>query len=238
MKTISNFSITGSTLKIIAMLLMILDHIGAVILEGGLLRSNLVTSSPELLLQVERLDYILRMIGRPSFPIFCFLLVEGFLHTRNVKKYALRLFLFALISEIPFNLALFGRFFDFGMQNIYFTLLIGLLVMAGLNRFREKPPLQILFCIAGLFGGYFLQVDYGYLGVLLIMMLYLFRLNKPMQAAAGSVCVLYEPTAIAAFLPIWFYHGERGRSLKYFFYWFYPAHLLLFAVIAQYLAKL
>lgn len=83
-------------------------------------------------------DMVLRGIGRVAFPIFCFLLVEGFLHTKNVWKYAGRLALFALVSEIPFDLAFQGEWLFMGYQNIFFTLLVGLLVMIAFQTAEEK----------------------------------------------------------------------------------------------------
>lgn len=74
-------------------------------------------------------DRVIRKIGRPAFPVFCFFIVEGFCHTRNVKNYAVRLGIFALISEVPFDLAIFGTPFHWGHQNVFFTLFLGLLLI-------------------------------------------------------------------------------------------------------------
>ena len=132
------FGISGSTLKLIAIVSMLIDHTAATVI-----RALLISASPDWQPGLRTLYSVSRDIGRLAFPIFCFLLVEGFLHTRNPKKYAGRLFLFALISEIPFDLALQSGWFDPGKQNVYFTLLIGLLVLMGLSYFREKPWMQL-----------------------------------------------------------------------------------------------
>lgn len=230
--------ISGSTLKFIAIASMLIDHIGAAVLEKGLLVSRLVRSDAVLYDRLISLDRILRAIGRPAFPIFCFLLVEGFLHTRDSKKYALRLFLFALISEIPFDMAIYGTPVNWNMQNVFFTLLIGLLVMMACTYSSKNVWIQSLIFALGLGAGYLLHTDYGFKGVLLIEILYFFRYDRKPQCIAGAIAFSWEMTAPLAFLPILAYNGQRGLSLKYFFYLFYPVHLLLLAGIAKYCAGL
>ena len=136
--------ISGSTLKLIAIITMLIDHTAATILDRTLIARGLgnlsgdVQATQDFLVQngtLYGIDMARRLIGRLAFPIFCFLLIEGFLHTRNVWKYAIRLGVFALISEIPFDLAFHAKFFYFQYQNVFFTLLIGVLVMIG---FKSK----------------------------------------------------------------------------------------------------
>ncbi len=137
--------LTGSTLKIIAMVTMLIDHIGASILERGVMPKvadgSVMDAGVEAMKVYNRwkvVDMACRGIGRIAFPIFCFLLVEGFLHTGNWKKYFSRLFLFSLISEVPFDLAVFKSWYDFSSQNVFFTLWIALLVLAGMKYVSEK----------------------------------------------------------------------------------------------------
>ena len=140
--------ISGSTLKLIAIFTMLIDHTGATILEKTLMArgmSSMYSGDAQAMMQFYADNGLLfgiyttmRLIGRIAFPIFCFLLVEGFLHTRNVKKYAVRLALFAAISEIPFDLALFNKTLEFSHQNVFFTLLIGLLTLIGFKTLKEK----------------------------------------------------------------------------------------------------
>ena len=138
---------TGSTIKLIAIIAMLIDHTAAVILERIMMREGymLVMSNTDLMpawIAGHKLLYIsymaMRLIGRFGFPIFCFLLVEGFLHTHNRIKYALRLFLFALVSEIPFDFAFRGKWFYAGYQNVFFTLFLGLLAMCAFSFFQER----------------------------------------------------------------------------------------------------
>ena len=218
--------LSGSALKLIAITLMLIDHTGLMILYN-------YPATTATLFSFGGVDYswyrIFRDIGRAAFPIFCFLLVEGFLHTHDRKKYALRLFLFALVSEIPFDLAIMGRLFDPVHQNVFFTLLIGLLAMMLCDYFRmqAQPVAQVLVLILAMVLAWALHTDYGYRGVLLIELLYIFRYNRMKQVVAGAVAFSWETTAPLAFIPVWFYNGKRGKSGKWFFYWFYPVHLLI-----------
>lgn len=139
--------ITGSTLKIVAIIAMLLDHTAATIINRIFIVKGLDRIDPNNLQVLEEffsenstlmLSYgFMRLIGRLAFPIFCLLLIEGFVHTSNRLKYAVRLAIFALISEIPFDLAFYGSFYS-KHQNVFFTLLIGLLVMQGFWLIKEK----------------------------------------------------------------------------------------------------
>lgn len=229
--------LSGSTLKIIAIITMLIDHIGAFVLVNMLHYSNGTLVQDEIF----TLYVISRNIGRISFPIFCFLLVEGFVHTKNVKEYAMRLMIFAFISEIPFDLALSGKRFNPFGQNVFFTLWIGLLVLIGLKKcetFDKKWKIyggRLLALMLGSFASLLLSTDYQIHGIISIAVIYLFRYNKTYQALAGACTFLWEPTAVLGFIPIYFYNGKRGLNMKYIFYGFYPVHLLiLYAIVNKY----
>lgn len=240
--------LTGSTLKIIAMVTMLIDHIGASILENGVLKEitnqSVVSADVAALHAYNRwlfVDRILRFTGRLAFPIFCFLLVEGFLHTRDWKKYFVRLLLFSFISEIPFDLAFHKECFYWEGQNVFFTLWIGLLVLVGMKYMEERQEfteaarylLQAVVVIAGIVIAECLNTDYGGFGVLVIALMYFLRSNKKAQIVCGCVCFLWEITAPLAFIPISQYNGKRGLDLKYFFYFFYPVHLLILGLLTK-----
>lgn len=225
--------LSGNALKMIAIITMLVDHIGAAVVENGILKLQEIGSF-DVIMESERLmmwwqvDMILRLVGRIAFPIFCFLMVEGFVHTRDVKKYALRLLAFCFISEIPFDLAFWDSWFQPGYQNVYFTLFLGLVAMMGVRRYQMSPwkPMLIVAVCAG--AAELLRTDYGAFGVFLIVVLYWLRGNKKMQTIMGCIATLWEMTAPLAFIPIWMYNGERGKwNLKYLFYAFYPVHILL-----------
>lgn len=225
--------LTGSTLKWIAMITMLIDHVAATILVRHML-SNGVT------MEVYTVYELMRNIGRVAFPIYCFLLVEGFLYTKNVYRYITRMFLFVLLAELPFDMAFAGEFPYLNYQSVMLTLLIGLLTMLVCRKWEEKWPdnellqlIGILVCTAaGMALAYVLKTDYAHKGVLSIMAFYCFRKEKSVKLMAGAVSFCWEPWALLAFPLLWLYNGQRGMKMKYFFYAFYPAHLLLLYLVA------
>ena len=237
-------SFSGTALKTIACITMLVDHIGASCIEAGLLLPELergeVSGGAWDQLSLFQLDRVLRFTGRLAFPLFCFLLVEGFVHTHNVKGYLGRLVLFGLLSEVPFDLAFFRTPFDPSAQNVYWTLALGVLAMAGLKHF-EKPDGSAswkgLLCAAGCTLAALLAcTDYNGIGVLIICALYLTRGDRKRQCIVGALLFLFELTAPLAFVLVWFYNGQRGRctpAMQKVFYWFYPVHLLVLAVVTN-----
>ncbi|MDD3278485.1 MAG: TraX family protein [Lachnospiraceae bacterium] len=242
--------INSNTLKIIAMAIMLIDHIGAVILERKLIFQGIADVTEEnaaaFLAQNSTLywaDFIMRNIGRIAFPIFLFLLFEGFRHTHDRRSYACRLAIFALISEIPFDLALTGKVFSLVKQSVGVTLLLVLLLFCLLDYLEQSslPKMGIfvaqilsvaVFAVLGILG----RCDYGASGILAAAAIYFFRKTRLMSMATGCLALSALSTAeIPAFLsliPIHFYNGEKGKTQKYVFYAFYPVHLLLLYGIA------
>lgn len=210
-------------LKIIALSSMIIDHYGAIF------QSNIP---------------IYRIIGRIAFPIYCFLLVEGYTHTKNIKKYAIRLLLFALISEIPFDFAFYGGI-NFSHQNIFFTLFIGLVTMYLLDRQDGNNGLGRTIVIIGAFIlAMIFSVDYNYLGIIYILLFYKSKdypksKSLPFVALIMFVMNLVNTTWIQQFsllaLPIIYLYnkelGPKNKFIQLFFYAAYPLHLLIFYII-------
>ncbi len=242
--------LTGSTLKIMAVCSMLLDHFGQVVLKNGV-----VLNAPYSLFTDEQFSILLsavdvcHIVGRIAFPIFCFLLVEGFLHTHSLKKYWLHVCIFALISEPIYDLANTGRFFSMEQQNVMFTWLLGLTVLAIIKRFNNRWPVSILAIAVGAYISYLCHLDGWYYGILLIGTFYLFHHTSIVKYVV-SIVVMYvcgldfsiygwiDPyflTAVFSLLPVYLYNGERGRNLKYFFYVFYPLHLLGLFFLGTYL---
>lgn len=214
--TESKFGLSGFALKWIAMISMLIDHTGAVLFP----------------------QYIqMRIIGRLAFPIYCFLLVEGAVHTRDIRKYELRLLLFALASELPFDLAFYTRM-DFRHQNVFFTLFLGLVVVEQYQKHREKLSSFIIFLIVMVLAEV-LNTDYGAAGIIFVLLFYLlYQYKVGKQAVFAAANFLMYGSGVQAYagfaaFPMLLYNGKRGPSMKYFFYVFYPLHLLALWLICK-----
>lgn len=223
--------LSGSTLKIIAMLIMLIDHSGYALL-------NNYPPAKEILFTFNEKSYtmyqISRDIGRMAFPIFAFLLVEGFIHTRNRLKYGCSLFLFACISELPWNYEHTGTLY-YDIQNVYFTLFLGYLAFCAIEYFWENQTMQLI-CLLALFAvAYYLKADYGWKGYIFLLIMYWFRNEGASQAIIGSCWLHYEWKACFAFPLINMYNGERGfikgKASKYIFYAFYPVHIAILGIL-------
>lgn len=259
--------LSGYKLKYLALFCMLADHTGVIF--------RALLPQPAY--------FLLRAVGRLSFPLFAFLLTEGFFHTKNRKKYGLRLLLFAFLSELPFDLA-FGSFdlafssFDpafssfgfpaaaagilsetFVRQNVFFTLFSGFAAMCLLEKYSAYAVPVFLFF--GVLGEGF-RTDCGAAGIFCILLFYFFRKKMPAGLfiqdvpdrpslvrtglpAAGAICVCLLPLILlldyplpirlctfAAAVPVLMYDGSQGEGSKYFFYLFYPSHLLLLKALA------
>ena len=297
--------LTSEKLKILAMGTMFLDHAAAAIIFG----SGLNETNPLM----EYIGIAMRLVGRMAFPLYAFLLVQGFLWTRDWSRYVTRMVLFALISEVPFNLVISGEVWYSRTQNTIVTLIIGLICMRmleTLDRQFELTPgfvgvtvrpeaggelavseigglsatpeaggelstpdfggrrsckekngrkrrdseeeryagtdgvgaggkilgvaLGIWTAAAAMFAAELMRTDYGALGVLLVVVLYVFRHRPSELVVAGCLAAaliygfgLEVLFAWIAFFFISRYNGERGRKLGLMPYVFYPMHLLV-----------
>ena len=214
--------IDRSVLKWIAVLTMVIDHVGAILFPDQIW---------------------MRVIGRVAFPIYAYCLAEGFRYTSDYRRYLGRLALFAILSEIPFDLAFYGVPFSFAHQNVFFTLTLGLILLWVLERCRE----QLLLC-AGAFAvlcflAQALHMDYGAGGLLMVFAFYLARQGTSPWIGWGIFVFInlfgyaggVQWAAILALLPIGLYSGKSGKKKQRFFYWIYPLHLLLLWVIEKYI---
>ncbi len=215
---------TSFILKIIGVITMLFDHVGDAII-GKFSFCNL--------------------IGRIAFPIFAFQAVQGYIYTKDFKKHMLKLFIFACISQIPFMLFLSTFTEEILTLNIFFTLFLGLLALFVYDKCKNKV-LGFLFVILTSIIAYFIHVDYGTFGILLMFCFYFFKDKKGSMAITTIVlCFLrFVPDIIAtpvlwyiyiqyaiftalSLIFILFYNKNEGPKAKYFFYIFYPLHLLI-----------
>lgn len=213
----------GFTLKLIAVIAMTIDHIGYIFIDPN-------TSA-----------YLyFRGIGRIAFPIFCFLIVEGFHHTKSPLNYLFRLSVFALLSEVPFDLAFFGTIFDPNHQNVFVTLALGLACLFCLEEMKSRQWFGIFFIIL-LTISFFIRCDYGIGGVLMICMFYVTKDSIWVRIILfGLICYVFfgvsELPALFSLIFIYLYNGKRGTNkMQWFFYCYYPLHLMILYSINTYL---
>ncbi len=188
-----------------------------------------------------------KILGRIAFPIFAFFIAEGYIHTKDIKKYLKRLAFFAVISQIPFLLFVWGCNITNEFElNVIFTLFCGAISILSFDKLKN-PFLKFLCIVFLAFLAEFLNMDYGALGVLIILSFYIFR-NKNLlkimilviafivklilQCKFNIDNIIYcEPYFIGYIISgilLYFYSGELGKyKLKYFFYYFYPVHMTL-----------
>ena len=213
------------SLRLLAMLTMFVDHAGLALFPGlG----------------------VFRCIGRLSFPLYCFLLVQGYIHTRNLRAYARRLLLLALLSEIPFDLMIFGRISSGAEQNVLFSLLLGLGAVYAADTLRGRPLHALLAAATLCMGAMAARVSYGWLGVALCLGAYyagpgkaqlalsffctllVYSLSLRLSGVAQSwvLVSLCAPFSLPFLLA---YNGRRGvrqAFISFLFYAAYPLHLL------------
>ena len=221
------FQISATTLHVLAMLFMLSDHMWATVIPGR---------------------EWMTCIGRIAFPIFAFMIVEGFFHTSNVKKYMGRMFLFALISEVPFDYMCGSTAFYPYQQNVLWTFLIALIGLVIMEKVRNGNRLWVtiivdfLVIVFSFALGFLAMVDYYGVGVLTVYTFYFFRRRK-WWSLLGQILVLYylnveilsgqyypieilgyelqvvkQGLALLSLVPIWMYRGKQGYHRKWFQY--------------------
>lgn len=237
--------ISSFALHMLAMLLMLCDHLWATLLPA---------------------QEWLTCIGRAAFPIFAFMITEGYFHTSNVRKYILRLSLFAVISEVPFNL-IYGSCVVYPFhQNVLWTFVLALLLIVLIEKAkaRQKMWLIVFTCVGAVVAGFLIgsitMVDYYGAGVVTVLMFYFFH-GRAWWCFAGQLICMYilnvqllggyyysiqiggyqfplvqQGLALLALIPIWMYNGRQGyhsKGFQYLCYAFYPVHLLLLYAVWQ-----
>ena len=235
-------SMTSAKLHILAMGLMLCDHMWATLLPA---------------------QEWMNCVGRIAFPIFAFMAVEGYFHTHDLRRYILRLLICAVVSEIPFNMMTGENLLYPYHQNILWTLLLGLLLIAAAEKARTRGRIAWLAVsgaavLLGYVIGYLTMVDYYGEGILTILVFYFFR-ERNWQCLLWQILCLYilhvellggycyefvlfgheftlvqQGLALLALIPIWLYRGEQGyhnKGFQLFCYAFYPLHITILVIL-------
>ena len=236
----NNLPLNAVALRLLALALMLLDHLWATVAAG---------------------DWWMTCAGRLAFPIFAFQVVEGYYHTSDFKRYLLRLGVFGLLSELPFNLMVAGGLIFPYHQNVMFTMLLGLLAVHAMERAVAARDfngriLCVLQLLLWILVGAMTFVDYGAYGVLTVLLFAACRRlpYEKLFQLVGMVAIhvfwmegMHLPVlgmefplqgfAVLALIPIWLYNGEKGprnRFVQYGSYLFYPAHMLILGLIGHF----
>ncbi len=238
---LNKFKLSCNSLKIIACVLMFIDHVGYGLIHNYL-KARGMDLMPVVYTNLQDAYEFCKGVGRLAFPIFCFFLVEGFLKTSNVKKYALRLGIFALVSEVCFDLGLFGEAFHFDHQNVILSFFLALIMLIVI-RYLENNVLGLsefvrqlaIICTVAAFAdiAFLLKTDYSWKCMLLAAVLYCFRNTGIFRLVAGAAVMSWEKYAPISFLLLYFYDPAQKPRFKYAFYIFYPLHLLLIGLAAK-----
>ncbi len=226
---------TVFSIKIIAVICMVIDHIGVIFF-------------PHVLW--------LRMIGRIAFPLFAWLIANGAQHTANIKRYFILLLIVALVAQIPYILAIREVYPSFWDLNAVFSLAFGLLAITLTKNARNTFVVLAAFLFATF--AVLLKVDYGYVGVLSVVSFYilfydfkkLFLVQAVLfivpywlpvllqvihqKAITQTAVNMVEPIGLLSLFIIYRYNGKLGPKMKYFFYTFYPLHLFLLFLIKRF----
>lgn len=227
--------LSGAELKLIAIISMLADHV-----NKALIYPYLESNHGFLAFISDAFD----IIGRIAFPLFCFMLVEGYFKTRSRMKYLLNLLLFGVISEIPFDMFTTASFFNMNWNNVMFTLALVLVTVWIIDTLKEKMQKQskalwylvsiliiLVMCIVSMS----LSLDYEHHAILIGYFFYLFHDMPVFAIPFGYASMFKEPWALLGFGLTLTYNGERGKQHKILYYWFYPVHLLILGLLRLYL---
>lgn len=239
--------ITADGLKMFACIAMLIQSIGIVVVERGLINLeqytqeslNQALARDSHLMMLAGIGSVMQLIGGLAIPIFTFLLVEGFRNTSSFKKYFLSVLLFALASEIPYDLAMSGKIWDFSDQNAMISLVISLIMLYALDMVKERNGftgglLKVCIVIAAVVWAALFRAEYGLCIVLLTAVFEIFYTKNVLKTVLGIIVSLMYVTGPLSFYGIWCYNGVRTDRLpKYVYYAFYPLHLLVLAAIVK-----
>lgn len=223
--------LSGAQLKLTAILSMLIDHVNKALIYPNLVSNNGILTT---------VSNIFDILGRIAFPLFCFMLVEGFFKTRNRKKYLLNLLIFGVISEVPFDMFTTASFYNTNWNNVMFTLALVLITIWSIDILKgkmQKLPkalwyfvsllIVLIMCIVAMF----LSLDYEHHAILMGYFFYLFHDMRVFSILFGYASMYTQPWSLLGFGLTLTYNGQRGKQNKWLTYWFYPAHLLILGIL-------
>ena len=240
-------NITEDGLKIFAVFIMLIQNIGIVIIEKGVIGLNNYTQAQlseamakdSRLMMAAGIGSVMQLIGGLAVPIFAFILVEGFLKTSSYSRYLISMILFAVISEIPYDLATSHKIIDWSSQNALVTMCICLLMLYFIRMFKERKGViytiaRLTIVICAVVWGTLFKSQFGLCMVLLVAIFYIFYSKNALKTFLGMLVSLLYVTGPLSFYGIWCYTEERKDILpKYVYYIFYPLHLLILWLIVK-----
>lgn len=242
-------NITADGLKIFACIIMLIQTIGITIIEKGMIHLEQYTQAglsqamaeDSQLMVLAGVGSVMQLIGGLAVPVFAYLLVEGFMRTSDYRKYLLSMIVFALLSEIPYDLAMSQKITDWSSQNALVTMSICLLMLYFLKMIEEKKGItygfaRLIIVLCSVVWVTLLRAQYGLCIVLLAAVFYIFYTRNVLKTILGVLISLLYVTGPLAFYGIWCYNEERKNIVpKYLYYIFYPLHLFVLGMIARFL---
>ncbi len=240
-------TVTVDGLKNFACAMMLFQTIGITVIQNGIIHLEQYTKeslaaameTDSHLVMLAGISSVLQLLGGLVLPIAAFLLVEGFRNTLNYKKCLLIMIGFAVISEIPYDLAMSLKVWDLSSQNMLFSMAICLLMLYFLDRVKEKKGmiisiLRVWIVICAVIWVTLIRAQYGFCIVLLTAVFYLFYKNYVLKTILGIIVSLLYVTGPLAFYGIWCYNEQyKDNRLKYVYYVFYPLHFLILGGIVR-----
>lgn len=240
-------NITADGLKIFAVIIMLIQNIGIIVIEKGVIGLDNYTQAQlseamakdSKLMNIAGVGSVMQLIGGLAVPIFAFLLVEGFLKTSNYGRYLISMIVFAIISEIPYDLATSHKLVDWSSQNALVTMSICLLMLYFFGMLKERKGIiytvaRLTIVLCAIVWVTLFKAQFGLCVVLLTAIFYLFYSKNALKTFLGMLASLLYVTGPLSFYGIWCYTEERKDILpKYVYYVFYPLHLLLLWLIVK-----
>lgn len=242
-----------SGMRIWGMMFLVLGIVGRSVLQNGMLGLG-NASAPELLagvlntqegMAIATVSLVMQALETMAAPLFCFLLVEGVQHSQSFRNYFLRVAGVAVLSELPYNLAMSGKLLDLSSRNPVFGLVLSMILLYLYRRFSRpgfaSVVLKVLFTLAAILWGQILKVSDGACCVVLVAALWVLR-KKPLYrnilgCTAAFACSLFNPFFMVApmsFLMLHYYNGEKGEDNRLMSYLAYPVLLLFIGIAAKF----